>query len=116
MTKRLIDAAEAMMLVAGAPRAYADDMQAALDEAREPVTVTPDQGVRTMRIEQVTYEMAEPASKLDVLIWLITWGSRGRLFVSKTKNYNKFYSEPDPRTVNCRCVTSPVVSQLPPYH
>ena len=55
-----------------------------------------------MRIEEVTYEMAEPAKKLQVLLWLVSLGKKGKLFVPKKRKYNKFFADVDARTVNCR--------------
>ena len=62
-----------------------------------------------MRITEVTYAMAEPAKRLDVLLWLITGGNKGKLFVSVDRQYNKFHAAQDGRTYNCRSIVSPVL-------
>lgn len=62
-----------------------------------------------LRTEKVVYDMAEPASKIQIIIWLITFGRKGRVFVSKPKRYTKFYSHPDDRMINCRCSAPSIV-------
>jgi len=64
-----------------------------------------------IRLEQVTYAMAEPAPKMQVLIWLITFGKMGKLFVRKNRDFNRWHPEMDPR-MNCRCVTRPLKGEL----
>lgn len=56
-----------------------------------------------VKIEKVTYEMAENAPLGQVLLWVVTGGRFGRLFQRKNQDFNKYSAD----TVNCRCVTRP---------
>lgn len=62
-----------------------------------------------LRTEKVVYDMAEPASKIQIIIWLITFGRKGRVFVSKSERYTRVYSQPDGRMINCRCSAPSIV-------
>ena len=62
-----------------------------------------------MKITEVTYEMAAPASRLDVIKYALSNGRYGKLFVSKTTRFSKFWADQDPRaSINCRCLVAPV--------
>lgn len=68
MTKRLIDAAQAAInsycgLEVGL-NTRVEQLQAALDEARQPVTVTPDQAVEILGVMLTT--CGEPATQEEV--------------------------------------------------
>lgn len=54
-----------------------------------------------LKTETVVFDKAVPAPKLQVLIWLVTGGRRGRLFERKKTEATK-YSSP-PTGINCRC-------------
>lgn len=54
-----------------------------------------------VKTETVTYEMAEPATRIEVIKWLISGGRFGRLYVSKSRKFIR-YSAP-PTGINCRC-------------
>jgi hypothetical protein len=58
-----------------------------------------------MRLERVVYDMAEPAKRIDVLLLLVTLGKKGKLFVRKKREFDKWSSMD---AVNCRCVVSPL--------
>jgi len=60
-----------------------------------------------MRFEDVVYEMAVPAKKLDIIIWLLTGGKKGKLFVRESKTFKKWY----PDHVNCRCTSAPIIEE-----
>lgn len=63
MTKRLIDAAQAVVEDPDFRDSCAtvDELQAALDEARQPVTVTPDQAVEILAVMLSTF--GEPVTQ-----------------------------------------------------
>lgn len=56
---------------------------------------------RSLTFEDVKYDMAVPAKRLDVFLWLMTGGKKGKLFVRKTKDFKKWTP---PKSFNCRCV------------
>ena len=56
-----------------------------------------------MRTEEVTYDMAEPAARGQIILWLISFGKKGKLFVRKRTKYRAYLADLDTRTVNCRC-------------
>lgn len=63
-----------------------------------------------MRITEIAYNIAVPASKFDIFKYILTGGKFGRLFVSKEVKANKYWADLDPRTssVNCRCKLTPL--------
>jgi hypothetical protein len=60
--------------------------------------------MRKINFEEVTYEMARPATKLQILIWLLTNGRKGKLFIKKSESFRLYTIG----HVNCRCATSPI--------
>lgn len=56
---------------------------------------------RKLKYEEVVYEMAVPASRIEIVVWLITFGKFGRLFVRESKHFRKWMPGED---INCRCV------------
>ena len=67
-----------------------------------------------MKISQVTYDMAEPASTINIIKYLFSNGRYGCLFTRKPTMFNKYWAELDgrctvgaPRHINCRTVQQP---------
>ena len=60
-----------------------------------------------IKTETVVFDKAVPAPKLQVFLWLITSGRRGRLFEREKTDAIK-YSSP-PVGLDCRCVTVPII-------
>jgi hypothetical protein len=63
-----------------------------------------------MRITEIAYNIAVPASKLDIFKYIITAGKYGKLFVGSRVEAKKYWADQDHRTstVNCRCTLSPL--------
>lgn len=59
-----------------------------------------------IKTERVAFDMAAPAKWHQVALWLITNGRRGKLFISKREEFNKFIA---PTSINCRSVMAPVI-------
>lgn len=55
-----------------------------------------------LKYEDVVYEMAAPARKLEILLWLLTGGRKGKLFIRETKDFRKWMAPPS--HTNCRCL------------
>lgn len=60
-----------------------------------------------IKTETVHFDKAVPAPKMQVLLWLVTGGRRGRLFEREKTEAIKYSSQPD--VFNCRCVTVPII-------
>lgn len=54
--------------------------------------------------EDVTYEMAVPAKKIEIIKWLISGGRYGKLFVNRRVDFRRWSAMDD---INCRCVVNP---------
>jgi hypothetical protein len=63
-----------------------------------------------MRITEIAYNIAVPASKFDIFKYILTGGKFGRLFVSKEVKANKYWPEQNLKTIgiNCRCALVPL--------
>lgn len=60
-----------------------------------------------LKTETVVFDKAVPAPKLQILLWLVTCGRRGRLFEREKTEAIKYSSQPvEP---NCRCVMAPII-------
>lgn len=60
-----------------------------------------------IKTETVVFDKAVPAPRLQVLLWLITCGKKGRLFEREKTEAIKYSSIPV--GFNCRCVTVPII-------
>lgn len=60
--------------------------------------------MRKVNIENVTYEMARPATRLQIIVWLLTNGRKGKLFVKKQESFRRYTIG----HINCRCTTATV--------
>lgn len=60
-----------------------------------------------LKAETVVFDKAVPAPKLQVLLWLITCGTKGRLFEREKTEATKYSSPQD--GINCRCVVVPII-------
>ena len=60
-----------------------------------------------LKTETVHFDKAVPAPKMQVLLWLVTGGRRGRLFEREKTEAIK-YSSP-PVGINCRCTMVPII-------
>lgn len=55
---------------------------------------------------QVFHNVAVPARKRDVLLWLVSAGKYGRLFVAGKTEFTRWES---PTHINYRCVQTPII-------
>lgn len=60
-----------------------------------------------LKTETVVFDKAVPAPKLQILLWLVTCGRRGRLFEREKTEAIKYSSPTD--GINCRCVTVSII-------
>ena len=62
-----------------------------------------------MREEIINIDKAIPASRQEVLLWLLTGGKKGRLFTAKKTQMSKWY--PIHTDLRCRCATTVISSE-----
>lgn len=60
-----------------------------------------------MKVTEVIYNMAEPASKLDIIKYLFTNGRYGKVFIKKPTAFNEYSANP-PYHLNCRSTHTPI--------
>ena len=63
-----------------------------------------------MRVIEIAYNIAVPASKLEIFKYIITAGRRGKLFVGSRVKAKAYQADQDIRTsvFNCRCSYAPI--------
>ena len=63
-----------------------------------------------MKIQEISFDMAAPAGRLDIIKYLLSNGRYGKLFVSKARAYKRFPTPP--QHINCRGVTRTMIVKL----
>ena len=62
-----------------------------------------------MNYKDIPYDVAVPSSKLKILLWLITGGKKGELFIKEQKTVRQWFGPKD--QINCRCVQVPLTKK-----
>ncbi len=66
-------------------------------------------GTVEIEYEDIPVRVIMPASRLQVFLWLVTGGRKGKCFVEKNETSRRWNTPP--QTMNCRCVIVPATKE-----